>query len=284
MSVWFITGTSRGLGRDLAIAALDRGDQVVATGRDANAVKAALDIWARGNDNIEVVALDVSDPAQATAAVEAAVARFGRIDVVVNNAGYGMLGAVEETSDAEVREMFDVNVFGLLTVTRAALPILRRQRSGHVINIGSIAGFAAGIGSGPYAATKFAVEAITESLAGEVNPLGVRVTVVEPGAFRTDFLTPESIRPAATTLDDYAGTAGVTRTNMAASNGQQAGDPRKAAEAIVDLAHADNPPLRLQLGPDSVARVEAKLALVRTELDTWRHVSEATDFSPARVS
>src|SRR5258708_6643587 len=124
MSVWFITGTSRGLGRDLAIAALDRGDQVVATGRDANAVKAALDIWARGNDNIEVVALDVADSAQATAAVEAAVARFGRIDVVVNNAGYGMLGAVEETSDAEVREMFDVNVFGLLTVTRAALPIL----------------------------------------------------------------------------------------------------------------------------------------------------------------
>ncbi|GAA1688864.1 hypothetical protein GCM10009765_42900 [Fodinicola feengrottensis] len=211
--------------------------------------------------------------------MEAAVARFGRIDVLVNNAGYGVLGAVEETSDAEARDMFDVNVFGLVTVTKAVLPVLREQRSGHIINIGSIGGFAAGVGSGLYAATKFAVEAITESLAGEVGPLGIRVTVVEPGAFRTDFLTPESIRPAAVTLPDYDGTAGVARRTLIAADGRQAGDPGKAAEAIVELAHANNPPLRLQLGPDSIARVETKLTYVRTELDAWRHVGSGTDFS-----
>ncbi|MCI2422399.1 oxidoreductase [Saccharopolyspora sp. K220] len=277
-AVWFITGASRGLGREITVAALARGDQVVATARDTTAVTAAID---SDRPDLLILPLDVTNTDQSWNAVDAALDRFGRIDVLVNNAGYGLLGAVEETSDAEARALFDVNFFGLLNVTRAVLPVLRRQRSGHVINIGSAGGFALGTGYGIYGASKFAVEGITEALAADLDGLGVRATVVEPGMFRTDIFDPTSLRLAATRLDDYAATAGQRRVDLVRMNGAQRGDPRKAAEAIVDIAHAAKPPLRLQLGPDSIARVTAKLALVAAEQAAWRHLGEATDHDDA---
>lgn len=281
MSVWFITGASRGLGRDIALAALDRGDQVVATGRDVAAVTAALTTtW----PDLLVAPLDVTDAAQTKEAVDAALSRFGRIDVLVNNAGFGIIGAVEETSDAESQALFDVNVFGLLTVTRAVLPVLRRQRSGHIVNIGSIGGYSqypGKGGAGIYGASKFAVEGITEALLSDLEGLGVKATVVEPGSFRTEFLGSSSLRLAADVIDDYAATAGRRRAGVDVENGTQPGDPRKAAEAIVDVTKADNPPTRLQLGPDAIARVEEKLALVAKELDTWRSLGQATGYDDA---
>ncbi|GAA2814483.1 oxidoreductase [Saccharopolyspora taberi] len=267
MSVWLITGASRGLGLEIARAALERGDQVAATARDPHSIPLP------DGENLTKVALDVTDPAQ----VERAVAAVGRVDVLVNNAGYGIFGAVEEVSDAEVRAVFDTNVFGLLAVTRAVLPGMRERRSGRVINIGSIGGFITQAGSGIYAATKFALEGITEAMRGDLEPLGVAVTIVEPGAFRTDFLDPSSLRHAELVIDDYAGTAGERRRMSKEANGFQAGDPAKAAAAIVDLAHTPHPPTRLQLGQDAVARVRAKLDHVARELDVWEHVSTATD-------
>jgi NADP-dependent 3-hydroxy acid dehydrogenase YdfG len=274
MSVWFITGASRGFGRELAATTLAAGDQVVAAARDPQAV---LDALPQGGDSLLAVRLDVTDDKQAAAAVRAAVERFGRIDVLVNNAGYGLFGSVEETSDADVRALFDTNVFGLLTVTRAALPTLRAQRSGHILNIGSSAGFAVSAGRGLYGATKFALEAISEALHGELAPLGVHVTVVEPGSFRTNFLSPRSKRVAAVGIPDYADTVGRLLTLIEANNGKQPGDPVKAVAAIRTIVAASEPPLRVQLGSDSVALVEGKLASVTDELETWRKLSLSTD-------
>ncbi|MEV4604514.1 oxidoreductase [Amycolatopsis sp. NPDC049253] len=273
MSVWFVTGASRGFGLEIARAALERGDQVVATARQASAVEKEFP----GNPSVLAVALDVTDEAAASAAVGAAVDRFGRIDVLVNNAGRGLLGAVEEASDEAVRAVFDANVFGLLAVTRAVLPVLRRQRSGHVVNISSVGGFTTGPGWGVYGATKFAVEALSEALHGELAPLGVHVTVVEPGFFRTDFLDSSSLHRAEGEIADYAASAGATRAAADSRNHAQPGDPRKAASAIVSVVASPSPPLRLQLGADAVARVEAKLDFVRDELSRWRELSVSTD-------
>jgi NAD(P)-dependent dehydrogenase (short-subunit alcohol dehydrogenase family) len=274
MSVWFITGSSRGLGLEIARAALENGHQVVATARDKAAVTRALG----SSERLLAVSLDVTDAGRAATAVEEATAAFGRIDVLVNNSGFGLLGAVEEISDAEAREVFDVNVFGLLGVTRAVLPGMRARRSGRIINIGSIGGFVTIPSSGIYGATKFAVEGITEALSAELAGTGVTATVVEPGAFRTDFLAPSSIRFVDPTIDDYADTAHAMRDRLRAANGHQPGDPRKAAAAILEVAGTPNPPLRIQLGADSVARVEAKLKLVAEELAEWRGLSESTAF------
>ncbi|WP_326837637.1 oxidoreductase [Amycolatopsis rhabdoformis] len=273
MSVWFITGASRGFGLEIARAALERGDQVVATARQAAAVEKEFP----GDPSVLAVALDVTDPAQASAAVGAALDRFGRIDVLVNNAGRGLLGAVEEASDAAVRAVFDANVFGLLSVTRAVLPVLRRQRSGHVVNISSVGGFTTGPGWGVYGATKFAVEALSEALHGELAPLGVHVTVVEPGYFRTDFLDASSLHRADEEIADYATTVGSMRAVADSRNHAQPGDPRKAALAIVSVVGSPSPPLRLQLGADAVGRVSAKLDFVRDELSRWRELSVSTD-------
>ncbi|KMS89901.1 MULTISPECIES: oxidoreductase [Streptomyces] len=273
MSVWFVTGASRGLGRAIVEAAVTAGDQVVAAVRTPDSV---ADL---PSDQVLVVPLDVRDEGMAAAAVEAAVERFGRIDVLVNNAGYGLLGPVEETSDKEARDLFDVNFFGLLNVTRQVLPVLRRQRSGRVINISSVGGFTALPGSGVYAATKFAVEAVTESLAAELAGSGVTVHVVEPGAFRTEFLDESSIRvTAAEPITAYEATVHSGRPAFLAASGSQPGDPAKAAQAVLTLAGAEEPPLRLQLGADSVNRVQAKLDLVRRELDTWRELSLSTAY------
>jgi NAD(P)-dependent dehydrogenase (short-subunit alcohol dehydrogenase family) len=276
MSVWFITGASRGLGLELAASALEHGDQVIATARDTQAIARAL---TEESDSMLAAPLDVTDEDQAAAAVTAGVGRFGRIDVLVNNAGYGLFGGVEEISDAEARALFDTDVFGLLNVTRAALPTLRSQGAGRIINIGSSAGFAASAGRGLYGAAKAAVEAITEALHAELAPLGVHATVVEPGSFRTQFLTADSQRQARQVIPAYDGTAGQLRAGIEAGNGHQPGDPVQAAAAIRQLAAAPEPPLRLQLGSDCVDLVEGKLAAVATELGHWRDLALSTDFA-----
>lgn len=276
MGVWFVTGASRGFGAEIVEQALAAGHQVVATARKPEQV---TERFPDAGATLLAVALDVTDEAQAKAAVDAAVARFGRVDVVVNNAGRGLLGAVEEVSDAEVRTVYETNVFGLLNVTRAVTPVLRAQRSGHIVNISSVGGFVGAAGWGIYASTKFAVEGISEALAAELKPFGVGVTIAEPGYFRTDFLDSTSLHTATTAIDDYAdGPAGRMRQIAAQVNHDQPGDPGKAARVIVDTIDAGDAPLRLQLGADCIAAVEKKLDFVRGELDAWRAVSMSTGF------
>jgi len=271
--VWFITGASRGFGLEIARAALARGDRVVATARRPETITAALG----EHDHLLGVALDVTSEAQAHAAAEAAVARFGRIDVLVNNAGYGLLGAVEEASAQEVENLFATNVFGLLGVTRAVLPHMRRQHSGHVINISSVGGYAAYPGWGVYGATKFAVEGLTEALSAELAPLGIHATVVEPGFFRTDFLDASSLVRVGKEIPGYAGTVGAMRTHMTSANHQQPGDPAKLATAMLTLVDSQQPPVRLPLGSDTVARINQKNRAVEEELAGWYPVAVSTD-------
>lgn len=276
MRTWFVTGAGRGLGYEIARCALERGDAVVAAGRDLDRVDAAYSSAPGHPDRVLPVALDVTDEAQAARAVDAAVERFGRIDVLVNNAGRGLLGAVEEADAAEVASVFDTNVFGLLNVTRAVLPHMRAARSGHVVNISSMGGFAQVAGWGVYGATKFAVEGLSESLRAELAPLGIAVTIVEPGGFPTDFLAGSSLHTTARQIEDYAPTAGEVRRVSLQSNGHQRNDPAKGAAAIVEAVTAPNPPSRLQVGPDAVEMVERKLEFVRAELETWRALASST--------
>jgi NAD(P)-dependent dehydrogenase (short-subunit alcohol dehydrogenase family) len=275
MRVWFITGASRGFGALIAEAALKVGDAVVATARDPNTVTARLG----AHERLLATRLDVTSEAEAHEAAGQAVKKFGHIDILVNNAGYGLLGAIEEASAAETTKLFGTNVFGLLGVTRAVLPHMRRQRLGHVINISSVGGYAGFPGWGVYGATKFAVEGISEALAGEVAPLGIKVTVVEPGFFRTDFLDESSLVRTAQHIDDYRESVGNTRAHAADVNHGQRGDPRKLASAFIALVNAKNPPLRLPLGSDTVERIEAKNAFVARELAEWRTLATSTDFT-----
>jgi NAD(P)-dependent dehydrogenase (short-subunit alcohol dehydrogenase family) len=278
MSVWFITGASRGFGLEIVREALSRGHDVVATARDAAAITTALP---EAGDRLLAVALDVTAEQQAKEAVSAAVDRFGRIDVLVNNAGRGLLGAVEEATDAEIRAVYDTNVFGLLNVTRAVAPVLRAQRSGTIVNISSVGGFVGAPGWGVYASTKFAVEGLSESMHAELKPLGVHAMVVEPGYFRTDFLDSSSLHTQRHVIEDYAdGPAGQMRISAGQRNHDQPGDPVKAANAIIDVVESPQPPVRLQLGRDTIAAVEGKLARVQSELAQWRSVAESTDFDP----
>jgi NAD(P)-dependent dehydrogenase (short-subunit alcohol dehydrogenase family) len=275
MRVWFITGASRGFGALIAEAALAAGDAVVATARDPATVTARLGT----HERLLATRLDVTSEAEAHEAAGQAVKKFGRIDILVNNAGFGLLGAIEEASAAETQRLFDTNVFGLLGVTRAVLPHMRRQRSGHVINVSSVGGYTGYPGWGVYGATKFAVEGISEALAAEVASLGIKVTVVEPGFFRTDFLDESSLARTAQQIDDYGDSVGKTRAHAADVNGGQRGDPRKLAQAFMQLANAKNPPLRLPLGSDTVERIEAKNAHVTTEIAAWRTLATSTDFT-----
>ncbi|CDY77534.1 3-oxoacyl-[acyl-carrier protein] reductase [Caballeronia glathei] len=273
--VWLITGASRGIGALIAEAAIADGNAVVAAGRNVKAIVERLGESAA----LLPVALDVTDEAQAHAAVKAAVAKFGRIDVLVNNAGFGLLGAVEESSDADTRRMYDTNVFGLLNITRAVLPTMRANRSGHVINISSIGGYRGAAGFGVYSSTKFAVEGITEALHDELKPLGIHATVVEPGYFRTDFLDASSLVVAPDVIEDYDATSGEVRRVAARLNHSQPGDPKKLAAAMVTLVDAKTPPLRLPLGTDTLAAIARKNAYVEQETQTWRELSASTDFS-----
>ncbi len=278
--IWFITGASRGFGALVARDALAQGDKVVATGRKAEDVTKALGT----SDRLLALSLDVRDEAQAQKAAKAAIDRFGHIDVLLNNAGYGLLGAVEEASAKEVEAQFATNVFGLLNVTRAVLPYMRARRSGRVLNISSIGGYASYAGWGIYCATKFAVEAISESLDIELSPLGIRTTVVEPGFFRTDFLSANSLASTERTIADYGETVGAMRLFAEGADRQQPGDPERLAEAILRLADTETPPRRLPLGSDTVAKIEDKNRDVMRDLEQWRALALSTDFTAERLT
>jgi NAD(P)-dependent dehydrogenase (short-subunit alcohol dehydrogenase family) len=272
--VWFVTGCSTGLGRALATAVLDRGWRAVVTARDPDQVAGLIE---GRSGRAMALRLDVTDAAQVKAAVAEAENVFGRIDVLVNNAGYGYLAAVEEGSDAEVRALFDTNVHGLVDVTKAVLPGMRARRTGHIVNISSLGGLAAFGATGYYHATKFAVEGVSESLAAEVAPLGIRVTIVEPGAFRTNWSGP-SMRQSATVIDDYAETAGARRAATLATYGHQPGDPARAAEAVITAVESDEPPPRLLLGRAAYDIATARLDTLRTTFDAWRPLTLSADF------
>lgn len=271
---WFITGASTGFGRLLAEEVLKAGGKVIATARDRDKV---ADLEAKYPQTARALALDVTDAGQVDSAVTQAFAQFGRVDVLVNNAGYGVAGAIEEVSQAEFMPMFETNVFGLLRVTRAFLPHLRKQRSGHILNLSSIGGVVAGPGIGFYNATKFAVEGISEALAAELAPLGIRVTIIEPGPFRTDFLGRSGVL-AKTRIADYDGTAGNMRKYFAENDGKQKGDPVRAVQAMIQVVESPDPPLRLLLGASALQRLLAKLDSWRKEISAWEPVTVGADF------
>jgi NAD(P)-dependent dehydrogenase (short-subunit alcohol dehydrogenase family) len=273
--VWFITGASKGIGFEIAKAALQAGQKVVATVRsNADALKSAL----ANNNFLEVVTLDVTNEADVATGVQKAINRFGRIDVVVNNAGYGLLAATEEASDAEVRKQYGTNVFGLLNVIRGVLPQLRTQKSGHIMNISSLFAYMASApGFGIYGSTKFAVEGISEGLALEVKPLGIHVTSAAPGLFRTNFAAPDSYQLSDIKLGAYEETVDRVRENMSRFDRNQPGDPSKLAQVILQLADSENPPLHLPIGKDSINLFRTKVAQMSKELDKWEAISGNTD-------
>jgi NAD(P)-dependent dehydrogenase (short-subunit alcohol dehydrogenase family) len=273
MKTWFITGASRGFGARIAQLALDEGDNVVATARSVGPIRQNLG----DRPNLFAAALDVTNEQQAGDAARQAVERFGAIDVLVNNAGFGLLGAVEEATAEEVERLYRTNVFGLLTVTRALLPQMRKQRSGRILNISSIGGYRAGPGFGVYCSTKFAVEGLSEALHAELAPLGIHVTVIEPGYFRTDFLDPTSLSSSGNRIRDYDGTAGAVRERASSLNHNQPGDPEKFARQVVAFANVDQPPVRMPFGSDTVAAIEAKHLFDAEIINRWRQVSVSTD-------
>lgn len=277
--IWFITGCSSGFGRALTEAVLERGDSVVATARQPQQLE---DLAVQFGDRILILPLDVTQSTDIQMAVQQAIHTFGRIDVLVNNAGYGVFGAVEEVNDQDVRRQFETNVYGALNVTRAVLPHLRRQRSGHILNISSSGGFVGFAGAGIYCASKFALEGWSEALAKEVATLGIRVTIVEPGAFRTAF-NGKLISPQQA-IDDYAETSAQMLEWLRQMDGQQPGDPKKAAVVMIEAVNHSNPPLRLVLGADTLEAIHAKLEAVVADLGNWRDVSINTAFDGVPVS
>jgi NAD(P)-dependent dehydrogenase (short-subunit alcohol dehydrogenase family) len=275
--VWFITGCSTGFGRELARQVLERGERVVLTARNKAQVD---DLAGRFPSTALALVLDVTDEASIVRAVGDAVGHFGRIDVLVNNAGYGYFSAIEEGEDAEVRRQFETNVFGLFSLTRHVLPGMRARRSGHVVNVSSIGGLMAFAATGYYHASKFAVEGFSESLSMEVAPLGIKVTIVEPGRFRTDWAG-RSVIESKTIIDDYAETAGKRREQARAYSGTQPGDPVRGAAAIITAVDAAQPPLRLLLGSDAYGMAMGRLDALRENFTAWKDVSTGTDFPDA---
>jgi len=273
---WFITGCSRGLGRSLASAVLASGDRLAATARDPDAL---ADLVSRGGDRGIALPLDVTDEVAAERAVSAAVDRFGGLDIVVNNAGYGNVAPIEDTSMDAFRAQIETNLFGTIIVTKAAIPLFREQRAGRFIQFSSIGGRAGAIGRAPYSAAKFGVEGFSEVLAAEMAPFGVHVTIVEPGGFRTDFAG--SSTQIAEGNAAYAQTVGKTAAMQRDYDGKQPGDPERAAHAIIAVSSADKPPLRLVLGRDAYARAERTDEARLAELRAWRETSISTDFLAA---
>ena len=272
--VWFITGCSTGFGRELARLVLERGWRAVVTARDRSRV---ADLLEGAGERALALSLDVADQGQIAAAVAATEARFGAVDVLVNNAGYGYQAAIEEGEETEIRAQFDANVFGLFALTRAVLPGMRARRSGHVLNVTSVAGLVGFPGSGYYAASKHAVEGWSDSLAAEVAPLGIRVTCIEPGPFRTDWAG-RSLRQTPNRIPDYADTAGARLRSTAEISGRQAGDPVRAAQAMIAVTEHDSPPRHLVLGAFGVDAVTRKLRASLAEIEAWRETGLATDF------
>jgi NAD(P)-dependent dehydrogenase (short-subunit alcohol dehydrogenase family) len=269
--VWLITGCTSGFGRALVDAVRARGDRVVATARRPEALREL-----EGADDVLVQKLDVTREEQIPAVLDAATARFGGIDVLVNNAGIGMLGALEESSQADLRDAIETMFFGAAALTRAVLPKMRERGSGAIVQIGSMGGQVTAPGYSAYCAAKFALEGFSEAVAAEVEPFGIRVLIVEPGSFRTDLLG-GGLR-VADPIEGYAQTVGNTRAYVEAENGRQAGDPAKAAEAIIAALDADDPPLRLALGADAVDGIRAKHSALATELSRWESVGRDTAF------
>lgn len=274
MKIWFITGASRGFGALITERALARGDAVVATSRNAKAITDRFG----SHPNLLALPLDVTVEDQAVAAASAAIERFGRIDILLNNAGFGLLGAVEEATAAEVEAVYRTNVFGLLNVTRAVLPHMRKVRSGRILNISSIGGYRGAAGFGVYASTKFAVEGLSEALYAELAPMGIHVTVVEPGYFRTDFLDASSLSTSPVRISDYDATVGRIRRAALDLNHNQPGDPSRLADVLVSFVDAPTPPVRLPLGSDTIAAIEAKHVADAGIIAEWRSVSVSTDF------
>ncbi|HEY0373186.1 MAG TPA: oxidoreductase [Amnibacterium sp.] len=274
MATWFITGCSTGLGRAFAEAALAHGHNAVVTARDVARVQ---DLQDAHPDAALALPLDVTDDDQVVEAVRAAVERFGRIDVLVNNAGYGYRAALEEGDDADVRQLFETHVFGTVRTIKAVLPAMRARRSGTIVNLSSIGARICPEGSGYYAAVKAAIEALTLSLRKEVAPLGITAMAVEPGGFRTDFAG-RSLMQAATPIADYAETAGRRRKEHDTVHGTQPGDPAKAAEALLAAVESEHPPFMLLLGNDASDGFRAALDALRAEVDEWERLSRSTDF------
>ncbi len=273
MARWLITGCSTGFGREIARAALEAGHSVVVTARRADAVQDFVDEF---GDRAVAVALDVTDAGQVAAAVAAAEDAFGGIDVLVNNAGHGYLSAVEEGEDAEVRKLFEVNYFGAVNMTKAVLPAMRARRSGHIVNMSSMTGLVANPPNAYYSSTKFALEAVTEALATEVRPLGIKVTAIEPGAFRTDWAT-RSMKESATPIADYADVA--ARKDLIKQFADHLpGDPRKVAEAVLMVTELDDPPLRLLLGRDVLKAMRDKIAATSASIEEWKSVTKDVNF------
>lgn len=272
--VWMITGSAGGLGAGIARAALDNGDQVIATDLDL----ARLDQTYSG-DQVMTAVLNICDEQQAQTVVATAIARFGRIDVLVNNAGYGQFGPFEEIEPEAIERQFATNVFGTFNVTRAVLPVMRRQRSGHLVMMSSNGGFKGVRGASMYSASKFAIEGFSEALAEEVAEFGIRLTLLEPGAFRTDFLDSRMLKLGTGALEDYAEFRARTLAVFEARNHRQIGDPDRLGLAVVQLAALPAPPLRFVAGSDALSVVEAKLDQVRADIERWRSLSTSTDFS-----
>ncbi|WP_288879728.1 SDR family oxidoreductase [Pedobacter panaciterrae] len=274
--VWFITGASKGLGLALAIQLLEQGQKVAATSRSIQDLKNAI---GTENDNFLPLSVDIRNEESVSAAIEQVVARFGKVDVIVNNAGYGVAGALEELTDAESRQNFDVNVFGSLNVIRKAMPYLRKQGSGHIFNIASIGGFTGAFpGFGIYCATKFAVHGFSESLREEVKNFGVKVTVVSPGYFRTSFLSDSSLNVPSNQMQEYAEVRAVQAAHEQEINGNQPGDPKKAAAAFISVADMENPPVHLFLGEDAYEFANTKIASVQKEMEQLADIGKATGF------
>ena len=274
--VWLITGSSRGIGRALAEAVLASGDNLVATARNPGQLS---DLSERYGGQVLTLALDVTDETAAAAAVEAGVKRFGRIDVLVNNAGYGNVGSIEDTSLADFRAQIETNLFGTVIMSKAVIALMRGQGAGHIIQFSSVGGRIGPAGRGAYSAAKFGVEGFSEVLAKEVAPFGIKVTIVEPGFFRTDFLADTSLAISPASIADYEGTpAGNMRNFAADANHAQPGDPARLAAGIMAMVASANPPLRMPFGSDTVAMIEAQHASVEKELAVWRQLALSTDF------
>ncbi|MGL5872952.1 MAG: oxidoreductase [Xenococcaceae cyanobacterium] len=277
--VWLITGCSTGFGRSLAEAVLQSGNRVIATARHTEKLE---DLVYRYPQQVCTLGLDVTKKDNIRSAISQAKDVYGRIDVLVNNAGYGSMGAIEEQSDEAIKRQFDTNLFGAINMMREVLPLMRSQRRGHILNISSVGGVVSMAGAGIYCSTKFALEAVSEALAQEVAPLGIKVTIVEPGAFRTDF-GGRSLSTPEQTMPDYAETSGKMIQWVQDIDGKQPGDPAKAAQAMIKVVASENPPLRLALGEDAVNGIDQKLESMKAELDAWKDVSMNTAFEGATV-
>jgi NAD(P)-dependent dehydrogenase (short-subunit alcohol dehydrogenase family) len=272
--VWFITGCSTGFGHALAKELLENGYRVAVTARNVEQIK---DMVSEYSETAIALTLDVTNHNQIKAAVDATIAHFGQIDVLVNNAGIGYFAAVEESEEEEVRKMFEINVFGLASMTQAVLPQMRKQRSGHILNIASIGGLRAFPGIGFYNATKFAVDGLSESLSKELAPLGMKVTIIAPSGFRTDWAG-RSAKNSSIQIEDYATTAGKNMGDIRGYSGNQPGDPVKAAKAMILVTETENPPLRLLLGKNALKGGRIKLDELKQDFDAWADVTEGADF------